>query len=172
MYQFPVYLHIFQIIKFLIGGQVYRIECIKYAPLRMKKGARVMPPPEEKVIIKESSHGLGGFANIFFRKGDLITMVGLEKEISQEEARDMRINHDPLAEYLLGNKTRVWIITSNYTPGMEKVGSFFNTSNSGQANNCKFTFYKNEWRVVAIKNIYPCEEFLVAYGKRKVFPPN
>jgi hypothetical protein len=141
-------------------------------PAPKKRRTITTPSPEEKVIIKEASHGLGGFANAFFRKGERITLVGLEKEISLEEAKDMRIKQDPLAEYLLGNRTRVWIITSTYIPGMEQVGSFFNTSDSGQANNCRFAFYKNEWRVIATKNIVPGEEFLVAYGKRKVFPPN
>jgi len=124
------------------------------------------------VYIKRTDKGLGGFANILFRRGDFITYVDIHRELEPEEVEKLQTEKRRDAEYLIGTRNKVWQITSRYTEGNRDVGGFLNTCDTKGTNNCKFIFSHKRWKVVATRTIMPHDELLVSYNKAKRFPEN
>ena len=125
----------------------------------------------DRVIMKKSTLGWSGFANVAFKKSHFITNVDIREELTHEQVEQYREKKRKLTEYLFGTKTRVWRASSRYVEGMRDVGSFLNTCASGDTNNCRFVFSARteKWRVIATRNIAVEEELLVAYNKPKQF---
>jgi hypothetical protein len=126
---------------------------------------------EDRVYVKNAGKekGLGVFAKTHFKRGEFVTFVDIQEEITEPESFQ-HLKKRKSSQYLLGTKNRTWLCSSRYTKGAKDVGSFINTCEPGSRNNCKFVYTNGTWKVVTTRNVNPDTEFLVSYNKIKQFP--
>jgi hypothetical protein len=126
---------------------------------------------EDRVYVKNAGKekGLGVFSKTHFKRGEFVTFVDIQEEITEPESFT-HLKKRKTSQYLIGTKNRTWLCSSRYTKGAKDVGSFINTCEPGCRNNCKFVYTNGTWKVVTTRNVNPDTEFLVSYNKIKQFP--